>query len=81
MTPFLRVDDEEDEIRFVDRAPSLLRYAFGDRRGIDDVDAAGINEDEALAVPLADDLLAVSRHARGLVHDGLTAGGKTVHER
>jgi hypothetical protein len=58
-----RVDDEEDEIRFTDRQLGLNCDRLRHRRLIGDVDAAGIDEQEALPVPLADQLLAIARHA------------------
>ena len=60
----LRVDDEDDEVGLLDRAARLLGDLLGQRRGVGDVDAARVHEHEALARPLADDVLAVARHAR-----------------
>ena len=50
------------------RAWSAIERVIGDAVG--DVDAAGVDQQEALPVPLADELLAVARHARRLVDDG-----------
>ena len=77
----LRVNDEEDEIGFLHRATRLLDDRTGDRRRIDDVDAARVHEDESLAIPFADDLLAVARHARRLENHGLPGGREAVHKR
>ena len=65
----LRVDDEEDEVRLLDGRARLLGDRARHRRLIRDVHAAGVDQEEALAVPVADELLAVARDARRLVHD------------
>ena len=56
-------------------ASSIAALRLGDaprvmRRLVRDVDAARVDEQEALARPLARELLAVARHARRLVDDG-----------
>ena len=51
-------------------ARACSTIAACDRRRVDDVDAAGVDDREPLACPLADELLAVAGHARGLVDDG-----------
>ena len=71
--PGPRVDDEEHEVGLGDRAARLLRDLLRQRRRVGDVDAAGVDEQEALAGPLADDLLAVARHTGRLVDDRLRA--------
>ena len=71
--PACGVDDEEDEVGLVDAVPRLLGDLARDRRAVGDVDAAGVDEQEALPAPLADELLAVARDARRLVDDGLRA--------
>ena len=63
------VDDEEHQIRLGDRRSRLLGNGARDRGGIRDVDAAGVDQAKAQAVPVGDELLAVARNARGLVHD------------
>src|SRR5262249_40960203 len=45
-----------------------------------DVDAAGVDQDELAAAPLADGLGAVAGDAGGLVHDRLAAGREAVDE-
>ena len=65
-----RVDHEEHE---VGRAHGLLRLrcdGLRHRRLVGDVDTARVDEKEPPSVPLADQLLAIARHARCLVHDG-----------
>ena len=61
------------------RAWSAICCVSGERVG--DVDAAGVDEQEARARPLADELLAVARDAGRLVHDGLARAGQPVDER
>ena len=73
--------DEEDEVGLGDRAARLLGDLLRQRRRVGDVDAAGVDEQEALAGPLADDLLAVARDAGRLVDDGLARAGQPVDER
>ena len=75
------VDDEEHEVGLGDRAARLVGHLLRERRRIDDVDAARVDEQETLAGPLADDLLAVSRHAGRLVDDGLPRAGQAIDER
>ena len=79
--PAARVDDEEHEVGLLDRRARLLGDRARDRRRVGDVDAAGVDEQEALAVPLADELLAVARDARRLVHDRGARAGEPVDER
>ena len=76
-----RVGDEHDEIRLLDRLAGLGGDRADDRRGVGDVDAAGVDQDEARAGPLADELLPVARHPRRLVDDGGAALRQPVHER
>ena len=61
------------------------RACIGDRPrhrvGARDVDAAGVDEQEALAVPLADELLAVARDTGRLVHDRGARRRQPVDER
>ena len=79
--PGLRVDDEEDEVGLLDGRARLLGDRARHRRLIRDVDAAGVDQQEALAVPVADELLAVARDARRLVHDRAARAGEPVDER
>jgi len=58
-----RVDDEEHEVGLADRRTCLLGDLPHDRARIGDVDAPGVDQQEVLAVPLADQLLAVARRA------------------
>ena len=81
VTPGFGVDDEDDEVGLVDGPPRLLGDLLGQRRRVGDVDPAGVDEDEALARPLADDVLAVARDARRLEDNGLARGGEAVDER
>ena len=79
--PGPRVEDEEDEVGLGDRAARLLGDLLRQRRRVGDVHAAGVDEQEALAGPLADDLLAVARDAGRLVDDRLARAGQPVDER
>jgi len=63
------------------RLARLLRDRPRQRRRVGDVDAAGVDEHEPLARPLADELLPVARHARGLVHDRRARLGQPVDQR
>ena len=56
-----------------DRRARLLGDRAGDRARVGDVDAAGVDQQELLPVPLADELLAVARRALRLVDDRLRA--------
>ena len=56
-----------------DRRPRLLRDLGAEDVGGEVVDAAGVDQEEVDAVPLADELLAVARHPRRLVDDRLAA--------
>ncbi len=51
-----------------------------ERRRVGDVDAAGVDEDEALAGPLAHDLLAIAGHPRRLEDDSLPRRSEAVDE-
>ena len=75
------VDDEEHEVGLGDRGACLLRDLAGDRMWVDDVDAAGVDQQEVEPVPLRDQLLAVARRALRLVHHRLTRRGEPVDER
>src|SRR6185295_15640019 len=45
------------------------------------VDTARVDQQEVLPVPVGEELLAIARHARCLVHDGLPGLGQAVDER
>jgi hypothetical protein len=79
--PRPRVDDEQHEVCLGDRAARLLDDLLRQRRGVGDVDPARVDEQEALARPLADDLFPVSGHAGCLVDHGLTRSRQAVDER
>ena len=79
--PCPRVDDEEHEIGLGDRGARLLGDRACDRVLRGDVDAAGVDQQEALAVPLAHELLAVAGRAVRLVHDRGARRGEAVDER
>ena len=59
----------------------LVGHLFGERRAVCDVDAARVDEQEALPGPLADDLFPVACDARRLVDDRLARAGQPVDER
>ena len=77
----LGVDDEEHEIGLRDRLLRLHGDRLRHRRLVGDVDAARVDQQEALAVPVGDELLAVAGHARRLVDHRSTRAGEPVHER
>ena len=62
--PGARVDDEQHEIGLVDRGLRLLGDLGAERAALDLVDAAGVDQAEPGAGPLAEQLLAVARDAR-----------------
>ncbi len=77
----LRVDDEEHEIGLLDRLPRLLGDLRPERPRVLAVDAPGVDQAERDAVPLAVELLPVSRDARCLVDDGGPRLGEPVDQR
>ena len=79
--PGAGIDDEQHEVGLGDRGARLLGDLLRDRARVGDVDAAGVDQQEAAPVPLADELLAVARRALRLVHDGLARRGEPVDER
>ncbi len=79
--PGLRVEDEEDDVGLRDRLAGLVGDRARERRHVGDVDAARVDQQEAAVPPLADELLAVARDARGLVHDGRPRARQAVDER
>ena len=79
--PVPGVDDEEDEVGLLDRGARLLRDRGAERVGREVVDAARVDQQEVLAVPVGDQLLAVARHTGRLVDDGLPRLGQPVDQR
>ena len=79
--PGARVDDEQDQVGLCDRGVRLIGDRARDRRLVGDVDAAGVDQPEALAVPVGDELLAVAGDTRRLVHHGRPRLGQPVDER
>ena len=79
--PGPRVDDEEDEVGLGDRASRLLGDLLRQRRRVGDVHAAGVDEQEALAGPLAVELLAVARDAGVSWTTACARAGQPVDER
>ncbi len=79
--PGPRVDDEEHEVGLVHRRARLLRDVPPVRPGVGLVHAAGVDEPEGDAVPVAEELLAVARHPRGLVDDRGAGLRQPVDER
>ena len=75
------VGHEDDEVGLLHRLARVRRDRAGERRAVGDVDAAGVDQDEADAAPLADELLAVAGDAGRFVDDGGAALGQPVHER
>ena len=67
--PVAGVDDEEDEVGLLDRGPRLHCDLGAEGVGREVVDAAGVDQQEVLPVPVGEKLLAIASHARGLVHD------------
>ena len=76
-----RVDDEEHEVGLLDRLARLVCDRAGDLGVVGDVDPARVDHEEAAAVPLDLELLAVARDARRLVHDRRARLGQPVDER
>ena len=64
------VDDEEDEIRLLDRFSRLRGDLGAEWPSVCPIDAAGVDEPEGRARPLAQQLLAVARDAWRLMDDG-----------
>ena len=78
--PYLRVDDEEHEVGLGDRGTGLFPDLLYQRRGIGDVDAARVDEQEPVAGPLAQDFLAIAGHSGCLVDDGCPRAREPVDE-
>ena len=81
MTPALRVDDEEHEVGLLDRLARLLGHLCPEGPCVFSVDAPGVDQAKRHSVPLAVQLLAVSRDAGRLVHDGSAGLGEPIDER
>ena len=79
--PVPGVDDEEDEVGLRDRRARLLRDLGAERVGGEVVDAARVDQEEVLAVPVREQLLAVAGDAGRLVHDRLPRLGQPVDQR
>ncbi len=77
----LRVDDEEHEVRFLDRYTRLCSYLCAERSGVGAVDAARVDEAERRSRPFAEKLLAVAGDAGRLVHDGGARRSEAVDQR
>jgi hypothetical protein len=75
VTPVRASTNEEDEVGLLYRTLRLLGDVLGEGRGVGNVHATGVDEDEALPRPLADHLFPVARHPRGLEHDSLARRG------
>ena len=69
------------DLGVVERGVRLLADRAGERVVVGEVDAAGVDQREAPAVPLGRDLVAVARDARALVHDRLARPAEAVDER
>ena len=76
-----RVDDEQHEVGLGDRGARLLGDLRRDVAAVGEVDAARVDQHELLAVPLADELLAVARRALRRVDDGRARAGQPVDQR
>src|SRR5207247_5812727 len=79
--PRLGVDDEHGDAGVGQRGARLIADRAGERIRVGEVDAAGVDEVEASAVPLGLDLVAVARDARALVHDRRAPARQPVDER
>ena len=79
--PRARVDHEQRDLGVGDRLARLVLDRDGQRVLVVEVDAAGVDQRAAAAVPLGRELLAVARDARPLVDDRLARLGEAVDER
>ena len=77
----LGVDDEQHEVGLADRGARLDGDLLRHRARVGDVDAARVDQQEALAVPLADERLAIARRALLGVDDRGARGGEPVDQR
>ena len=76
-----RIDDEEHEVRLLDRLTRLRRDLRAERPGVGAIDAARVDEAERRSRPLAEKLLAVAGDARCLVDDGGARRSQAVDQR
>src|SRR5207247_1475385 len=72
------VDDEENEIGLVHGGARLCGHLWPERPSVLGVDTARVDQPKPGATPLAEKLLPVARHSRGLVDDGGAARGEPV---
>ena len=79
--PALRVDHEQRDVGVGQRLAHLVPDRDGERVGVLEVDAAGVDQRERPAVPVGRELLAVARDPRTLVHDRLARLREAVDER
>ena len=78
--PGPRVSQEDDQVGLGHRCLCLLGDRARDRIRPGDVDAARVDQQEPLAVPFANELLAVSGNPGRRVHDGGARLGQAVHQ-
>ena len=76
-----RIDDEEDEVGLRHRDAGLVDDRAGNGVLARDIDAAGVDQQEPLAGPVADELLAVAGRAARLVDDRGARRGEAVDQR
>ena len=76
-----RVDHEQHEVGLGDGSAGLLGDLALHRGRVAGIDATGVDDREGGAAPLDDQLLAVARDARLLVHDGLAGRRQAVDQR
>src|SRR5439155_3754275 len=76
-----RIDDEEDEVRLLDRLARLSRDLAAERPRVSPVDPARVDEPKLDSRPLAEQLLAVASHAGRLVDDGGARRREAIDER
>ena len=77
MSPGHRVDDEQDDVGLGDRQAGLLLDARLDRVVGVELEAAGVDDDEAPAVPLGVAVEAVAGRPRAVLDDRRCAGRGT----
>ena len=76
-----RVDDEQHKVGLIDRSECLLGDLVAERASIGLVHPTRVDETEPRARPLAEELLAIARDARGLVDDGRATLREPVDQR
>ena len=79
--PFLEIQHEQREVRFLDRVIGLLHDLAQDGLGARGIDPARVHEQEAAAAPGGLGVVAIAGQPRKLVHDGLTLAQDAVEER